>query len=202
MRIRYRSVLLNASLVVLFAAFAYANFARWQDTGRPVGLGAVLLEGFTALLFVFRRSPQVTSGRALAWLAAPVGSFAMLLARPVAHPNEGPFGVFQLSQLLGFAVAIAALGTLGRSFGIVAANRGIKTGGLYGVVRHPAYLGYALSYLGYVCENPSLRNMTLLAVSSGAQLVRIDEEERMLARDSAYERYRARVRYRLIPRLY
>jgi protein-S-isoprenylcysteine O-methyltransferase Ste14 len=200
--IRYRTVFLNASLVVLFAAFAYANFARWQDTGRPVGLGAVLLEGFTALLFVFRRSPHATSGRALAWVAAPVGSFAMLLARPVAHPNEGPFGTFQLSQLLGFAIAIAALGALGRSFGIVAANRGIKTGGLYAVVRHPAYLGYAFSYLGYVCENPSMRNLTLLAVSSAGQLVRIGEEERMLARDSAYERYRTRVRYRLIPRLY
>jgi len=201
-RVRYRSVFLNASLVVLFGAFAYANFARWQDTGRPVGLGAVLLEGFTALLFVFRRSPDATSGRALAWVAAPVGSFAMLLARPVGHPSEGLFGIFQVSQLVGFAIAFAALGALGRSFGVVAANRGIKTSGLYAVVRHPAYLGYALSYLGYVCESPSLRNMALLAVSSGAQLVRIGEEERMLARDTAYERYRTRVRYRLIPRLY
>ncbi len=200
--VRWRSVLLSTMLVVLFVAFAYANFARWRDTGRPVGLGAVLLEGFTALLFVFRRPPLMTSGRLRAWVAAPLGAFAMLLARPVAHPFEGFFISFQIVQLVGFAVVLAALGTLGRSFGVVAANRGVKTGGLYARVRHPAYAGYFVSYLGYVCENPSGRNFALLMVATCAQLVRIGEEEQMLAGDAAYEAYRRRVRHRLVPHLY
>ena len=200
--IRRRSLLLNSLLVVLFLGFAYANLARWLETGRPVGLGAVLLEGFTAFLFLARRSPQATSHRPLAWMAASLGAFTMLGARPVADPHAGPFALLEIVQLLGFGVVIIALGTLGRSFGIVAANRGIKTQGLYGFVRHPAYTGYFVSYLGYVAENPSARNGILLAVATGAQVVRMSEEERMLRADRDYREYLSRVPRRLVPYVY
>jgi protein-S-isoprenylcysteine O-methyltransferase Ste14 len=197
-----RRTLLNAFLVVLFLGFAYANFLRWQETGRPVGLGVVLLEAFTAFLFLFRRPPHATSERPLAWISAFLGAFTMLAARPVAHPDYGPFAAFEVLQLVGFGIAIVALGTLGRSFGVVAANRGIKTHGLYSLVRHPAYSGYLVSYIGYVAENGSLRNMVLLAAATGAQVVRMSEEERMLGRDDGYRAYVARVRRRLIPHVY
>ncbi|HEY6836069.1 MAG TPA: methyltransferase [Gaiellaceae bacterium] len=202
MTVEARRILLKASLVVLFLGFAYANFARWHETGRPVGLGAVLLEAFTAFLFVVRRPPLITSARPLAWISASLGAFAMLAARPVAVPNPGPFAIFELVQLAGFAIVLVALGALGRSFGIVAANRGVKTAGLYSLVRHPAYTGYLISYLGYVAENPSHRNLLLLVVSTGAQLVRIGEEERTLSVDHAYRAYLARVPRRLIPFVY
>jgi protein-S-isoprenylcysteine O-methyltransferase Ste14 len=95
-----------------------------------------------------------------------------------------------------------SLGTLGRSFGIVAANRGVKTRGPYRFVRHPAYVGYFISYLGYVAENPSAVNVGLLCLSTAFQLVRIREEEQLLSGDASYQSYRATVRYRLIPRVY
>jgi protein-S-isoprenylcysteine O-methyltransferase Ste14 len=202
MTIGARRIVLKTALVVLFLAFAYANLARWHDTGRPVGLGATLLEAFTAFLFVVRRPPLATSARPLAWISASLGAFAMLGARPVAHPNAGPFAAFELVQLAGFAIVLVALGALGRSFGIVAANRGVKTAGLYAFVRHPAYTGYLVSYLGYVAENGSLQNVILLVVGTAAQLVRISEEERMLSFDEAYRAYLERVRRRLIPYLY
>lgn len=199
---RRGSLLLDASLVVLFLGFSYANLVRWEQTGRPVGLGAVLLEAFTASLFFIRRSPLATSGRPLAWISALLGAFAMLGARPVAHPDAGPLAVLEVVQLVGFGIVLVALGALGRSFGIVASNRGIKTNGLYSLVRHPAYSGYLVSYLGYIAENGSLRNVLLLLVGTAAQLVRISEEERMLGLDAAYRPYLARVRRRLIPYLY
>jgi protein-S-isoprenylcysteine O-methyltransferase Ste14 len=199
---RRRSLLLNALLVALFLGFAYANLNRWHETGRPVGLGAVLLEGFTAVLFIARRTPLATSRRPLAWIAALLGAFTMLAARPVSSPDAGPLAVFEIVQLVGFGIVIVALGTLGRSFGIVAANRGVKTRGLYGFVRHPAYSGYLVSYLGYVAENATVRNLLLLVVATGAQLVRMGEEERMLRDDSAYREYLARVPHRLVPYVY
>jgi protein-S-isoprenylcysteine O-methyltransferase Ste14 len=202
MSLAARRIFLQAVLVALFLGFAYANFARWHDTGKPVGLGATLLEAFTAFLFVIRRPPLATSGRALAWASAVVGAFAMLGARPVAHPDAGPFAAMELVQLAGFAIVLVALGALGRSFGIVAANRGVKTAGLYSFVRHPAYTGYLVSYLGYVGENPSLRNVILLVAGTAGQVVRISEEERMLSFDEAYRTYLARVRRRLIPYVY
>jgi protein-S-isoprenylcysteine O-methyltransferase Ste14 len=190
----------QAGLVALFAAFAYANFNHWRTTGRPSGLGTTALEGWAAFLFLVRRPPREVSLSRLAWVAAPIGSFAMLFARP--HGGGLTPAVAEALQLAGLVLALASLGVLGRSFGLVAANRGVKTAGPYGLVRHPAYAGYLVTYSAYVAENPSLRNVALLAVSTFFQLVRIREEERLLTRDESYERYRARVRYRLIPLLY
>jgi protein-S-isoprenylcysteine O-methyltransferase Ste14 len=187
-------------LVALFATFAYANFAHWRSTGRPSGLGTTILEGWAAVLFLVRRRPTAVSPRGVAWIAAPIGSFAMLVGRP--HGGGLSPVVCEGLQLAGLVLALVSLGMLGRSFGLVAANRGVKTGGPYGFVRHPAYAGYLVTYLGYVAENHSLRNVGLFCVSTAFQVVRINEEELLLARDSVYKRYRERVRYRLIPRLY
>lgn len=200
MRGHAASVLSRALLVTLFAAFAWANFHRWRTTGEPSGLGTTLLEGWVAVLFLIRRPTLQVSSRRLAWVAAPIGSFAMLLARPA------PGGIPQLPaealQLLGVAVALLSLGTLGRSFGLVAANRGVKTGGPYALVRHPAYTGYLIAYAAYCAENPSLRNIALLVASTAFQLVRIREEEQVLSADDGYREYRRRVRFRLVPYLY
>ncbi len=200
MRVRLVSLLSRALLVTLFAGFAWANFHRWRATGEPSGLGTTLLEGWVAALFLVRWPTAQVSSRRLAGLAAPVGSFAMLLARPASG------GLPQLPcealQLAGVAVALLSLGTLGRSFGIVAANRGVKTQGPYRLVRHPAYSGYLISYVAYVAENPSVVNMLLLLVGTAAQILRMEEEERVLVGDPAYSTYLARVPRRLVPFVY
>ncbi|HEX6663507.1 MAG TPA: methyltransferase [Gaiellaceae bacterium] len=197
---RLGSLLSRAALVFLFVFFAWANFAHWRSTGKPSGLGTTFLEGWAAVLFLLRRTPDQLSLRPLAWVAAPIGSFAMLLARP--HAGGLPHLFCELLQLAGVLLALVSLATLGRSFGLVAANRGVKTHGPYRLVRHPAYTGYLVSYVGYVLENPAPANVALLIISTAFQLLRISEEERLLVRDSAYARYRASVRYRLVPLVY
>ena len=199
-RSRIGSLLATTLLFALFLAFAWANFHHWRQTGRPSGIGATVLEAWVAVLFIARRPAAQVSRSRLAWIAAPIGSFAMLLARPE------PAGLTQLPcealQLLGVVVALVSLGTLGRSFGLVAANRGIKTDGPYGLIRHPAYTGYLVAYLGYVAENPSLRNVALLGLSTLFQLVRIGEEEQVLHGDEHYRAYARRVRFRVVPYVY
>jgi protein-S-isoprenylcysteine O-methyltransferase Ste14 len=163
-------------------------------------LGTTVLEAWTAALFLTRRQTLDVSRRWQAWLAAPVGSFAMLLARPAESGFPRIPG--QTIQLVGTAIALLSLTALGRSFGVVAANRGVKTAGLYRFVRHPAYAGYMLSYTGYVLENLSAVNACLLLLTLTAQVCRIREEERVLGADERYDVYRRRVRYRLIPHVY
>ena len=187
-------------LIALYLAFAMANFAHWRVTGRPSGLGVTMLEAWVAVMFLIRRPTKQVSRTVMAWVAAPIGSFAMLLARP-----EGgglPQVPCEALQLVGVAVALVSLGMLGRSFGLVAANRGIKTRGPYGLVRHPVYAGYLITYLGYIAENPSLRNIALLCISTAFQLVRVGEEERVLSADAHYRTYRRAVRFRLMPFVY
>jgi protein-S-isoprenylcysteine O-methyltransferase Ste14 len=197
----YRRYATNAVLVVLFSLFAWANLSASWRSGAPRGIGLTVLEGFTAVLFLFRREPAAVSGRFMAWVAAPVGTFAMLLARPGGVPGA-PHLVAELIQLVGIVVAIVSLGVLGRSFGLVAAHRGLRTGGPYRFVRHPAYLGYLIAWLGYVAENPSTRNLIVLALGMSVQVVRMHEEERLLEDDPDYRHYKLRVPSRLIPYVY
>lgn len=75
----------------------------------------------------------------------------------------------------------------------------LETRGVYGLVRHPVYFGWVLFVFGV----PDMNGTRLLfAVVSTAYLVAaIPFEERSLAAvfGAAYDRYRAAVRWRLIP---
>lgn len=197
---RVGRVLSRAALIALFTGFAWANFAHWRSTGRPSGLGVTIVEAWVAVLFLIRRPTDQVSRNTLSWIAAPIGTFAMLLARP--DGGGLPELPCEALQLIGVAVALISLGILGRSFGLVAANRGIKTRGTYALVRHPVYTGYLITYLGYVAENPSVRNLALFCLGTAFQLVRISEEERVLSRDEGYRAYRGTVRFRLVPHVY
>ena len=137
---RFGRVMSSAALVCLFLLFAAANFSHWRSTGAPSGLGLMVLEAWVAALFIVRRQTVELSRRRLAWIAAPIGSFAMLLARP---GGDGlPQVLCEVVQLSGLLVAFLSLATLGRSFGIAAAYRGVKTRGPYRFVRHPTTWAY------------------------------------------------------------
>ncbi len=192
----------NAVLASALLLFAWAHFMSWRASGRPTGLGVMVQESVAAVLVMTRHRTARAARDPLAWLATTIGTFGMLAARPALSPLAGLQGVWMALQLFGVVVAVLGLLFLGRSFGLVAAHRGIKTSGPYRVVRHPVYAGYLLAHLGYLLENPSLRNAALLVVVWSCQLLRIHQEERFLASDPAYLAYRARVRWRLLPFLY
>ena len=79
-------------------------------------------------------------------------------------------------MLLGLLVQIAAKLALWRSFGVVPANRGVKTRGPYRLLRHPMYAGYTLTHIGFLIGFPSLSNTLLyasvLALNVGAHPAR------------------------------
>ncbi len=186
-------------LAALWLSFAITNLHEWPKQHRPVGLGIMLLQFMFAVLFFARRKPWVTSRAPLAWVSTMGGAFAMLAARPTSHAVFGLEPLYAGLQLGGAIAAAYTLAALGRSFGLVAANRGIRTGGPYSLVRHPLYLCYVATDLGYVLENPALRNVLLLGLSWLCQVIRIRTEEDCLRADPTYVRYCERVRYRLVP---
>jgi protein-S-isoprenylcysteine O-methyltransferase Ste14 len=105
-------------------------------------------------------------------------------------------------QLAGLAVCVMSLLALGRSFGFVAADRGLVTRGPYAVVRHPVYASYLLIQSGYLLQSISLRNALVMVLASGCNAGRALMEERLLARSPAYGAYRRRVLWRLVPGLW
>ncbi len=82
------------------------------------------------------------------------------------------------------------------------ANRGIVSTGLYGLVRHPIYLGYLITHAGFLLAHPTPWNFGVLVVSDLALMTRAICEEETLARADEYRAYQQRVRWRVVPGLF
>jgi len=176
-------------------------FLAFLVTRHPAHFLLMISEGLVVALLLIRRPSQEIAKTPFAWMVAGIGTFGPLLVTPT-DVSLLPWSIMIWLNLIGTLIAIAAKGSLGRSFGIVAANRGIKVGGLYQLVRHPMYAGYFLTHVGYLLSSFSVNNLVLYSVIWCAMLYRIREEEVILSKDPEYEYYAHSTRYRLIPGFY
>lgn len=157
----------------------------------------VLSEGLVVVLLLVRKPTDRISVNGLDWMVAAGGTFAVLLVGKGGTPIYAPFGAFLI--LTGLVVHVGAKLSLRRSFGVVAANRGIKIGGFYRLVRHPMYAGYMLTHIGYLFVAPSAWNLAVYAGAWAFLIARIYAEERVLSEDPEYREFKSRVRFRLLP---
>jgi protein-S-isoprenylcysteine O-methyltransferase Ste14/uncharacterized membrane protein (UPF0127 family) len=196
------AALANLGLAVLYVFFATAHFTYARRTGQwTTALPIVGLESMIVVLALVRRRSVATTARPLDWVIGLFGAFLPLLMRPT-ETRGGLAWLGQPVQAIGLVVTVAAVACLGRSFGLVAADRGIKTGGLYRLVRHPLYAGYLIGYVGYTAVFTSLHNLLITGGSIVALNARAVIEERFLKRDPAYRDYADHVPWRLVPWLY
>lgn len=195
-------VAVNLAGAVIAGTFALASLQFFLHTHRLIGGLFVIEQIWFVLAFLVRRPPRAVSHQARSWLVAFAGTFGGLLLRPGgAHPPWGVQAGFGL-QLVGLVIAITSLAALGRSFGFVAADRGLRGGGPYAVVRHPMYASYLLIQSGYVLQSQSLRNIAVVAFVTACNIGRALAEEKLLGTSPAYLAYTERVRWRLIPRVW
>lgn len=181
--------------------FAIASLAFWNNflqTGKWTSLFWMVSEGVVVVLLVFRRPSRAVTRNPWDWLAGVAGSFLVLLVRPTGE-SVAPDAVGFALQLFGTGFQLYGKVVLGRSFGIVAANRGVVSSGPYRLVRHPIYLGYLVTHAGFLLTNMSGRNVAIYAAAYVFQFARIHAEERILAQDGEYREYLRCVKYRLIP---
>jgi protein-S-isoprenylcysteine O-methyltransferase Ste14 len=192
----------NAALSILFLLFALATFKSWQQTHRPNGIAVCVYSLVVCVCFLVRRPPISTAARGWLWLIAIVGSCSTLALRP-GDTQANALGDIGLAIEVGGTVLNAIfIFTLGRAFGVVPANCGIRLRGVYRVVRHPVYAAEGLIVLGYLLENPRAWNMLVAVAALAVQLTRIRLEEAHLRRDPRYLAYAQHVRWRLLPGVY
>jgi protein-S-isoprenylcysteine O-methyltransferase Ste14/uncharacterized membrane protein (UPF0127 family) len=201
-RIDVAVILGNVALAAIFGLFAGSqvgaavNNGQWATT-MPIALQETLL----VVLFLTRRRCFATSDRPLDWIVGVTGTVLPLFMRPDAV--RGPLNwLGEPLQFVGVAAAVVALSFLGRSFGVVAANRGVKTSGLYRIVRHPTYAGYMVSYVGYVMCYPTSANVLVAVATLFAFNARAIFEERLLRRDPCYRAYQLGTPWRFVPYVY
>jgi len=104
-------------------------------------------------------------------------------------------------QLFGMSLQVAGMLSLNRSIGFVAANRGVRTSGMYRFVRHPLYFSYCVSFMGFLINHFTAHNLIVYLTMVSMLFLRILAEERLLSRCPEYQAYKKQVRYRLIPGL-
>jgi protein-S-isoprenylcysteine O-methyltransferase Ste14 len=131
--------------------------------------------------------------------AYPYGQLVYLRWVPGDAPwPEGGLVLVAIAACL----SLASLLGLGRLFGVRPALRGLATKGPYRVIRHPMYLAYMVSDFGYNLQEWNWGTALMVLVGWAALVYRIYAEERILADDSGWAAYAARVRSRLIPGLW
>lgn len=156
----------------------------------------VIIYTHVVLLFMLRRD----AARVGTWIEGVIalgGTFAVSFLRgPELTETQLVPSLIQIVALLGWAWALF---TLGRSFGVVPADRGLVSHGPYRLVRHPIYAFEALFFATYFYLSPSLYNAVILVIANLLQVVRILREEMII---EGYGEYRAKVRWRIIPRIW
>ena len=177
---------------------------RVYTASNPLAPLIMVSETAVVIFVLLRRPTQAISLRLGDWLLAITATFTPLLIQPTDTPAVLhaliPLGVGL--ALVGNAVQLAAKLFLRRSFGIAPANRGIKTGGMYKIVRHPMYAGYLLVHIGILILMPTVLNFVIYAISWSAQIPRLLAEERLLSEDPGYRAFCTKTRWRLIPGIF
>jgi protein-S-isoprenylcysteine O-methyltransferase Ste14 len=173
------------------------EWGEW-DAILPVRLGLSLLQWGIGLLFMLRPAAVEQGNLQALVLSLPSFLLSGLIYR-LSWPLEGwPLGA---RVLFGVAVVWVALSfwSLRGSFAIFPARREIVRAGLYGWVRHPAYLGELL--MAGACIWAAFSWQAGLCGLALAPLVglRIMQEEALLRHDVHYLFYMERTRWRLVP---
>jgi protein-S-isoprenylcysteine O-methyltransferase Ste14 len=201
-RVMLLDVVERAVVTLIFARFAVVMLTAPAGTAGILNLFLLVSESLAFFLILTRRQPTARSDTTVDWLLGVSGAVLPLLVLPTAVDALIPEQLSGAIMLMGLYVQISAKVILGRSFGLIAANRGVKVQGPYRIVRHPMYAGYTIIHIGFLLAFPSLWNLVLYATAFAIQIARVFREERLLSQDQSYRDYSARVRYRFIPKIF
>ncbi len=196
--------LLRAFALLIMGILVLRWGQAWlEDQSRWTVLLLLISEGYTlVLILIARRAIQ----RDLSPMAILVTVYAVCYAALLDPQNVTKLAPEWLgSVLLGLSMVwhFSAKVVLGRSFGLLPAQRGLVMTGPYRLIRHPIYFGYLIGHIGMLLVNFSLQNALIITALYIAQVIRIQREESILVKnDSGYADYQQRVRWRLIPFIY
>jgi protein-S-isoprenylcysteine O-methyltransferase Ste14 len=192
----------RAVVCVLFGRLCINLFEQFLRTGHVTGLLLLTSEALVVILTLVQRRARKTDRTLIARVSTLLSVGGPVLLRAAD-------GAALVSDLLtatvtaiGLSFVIAGKVTLGRSFGIVPANRGVIVRGPYNWVRHPIYMGYVISHIGFLAANATVHNAALILMADTALVIRALCEERLLGNDATYQTYCRRVGWHLLPGVY
>jgi protein-S-isoprenylcysteine O-methyltransferase Ste14 len=184
---------------VLFVLLSMNLVHDFVATRRVTGLLLLVSEALVVILVVFRRPARQVDRTTTARLVTAISMAGPPLLRAGAETALLPDMVTACVSCIGLAIVITAKLTLGRSFGLVPANRGVVVSGPYEFMRHPIYAGYVISHAAFLAAHPTVMNISLVVVADVVLVLRALLEERTLIGDEEYRSYCERVSWHVIP---
>jgi protein-S-isoprenylcysteine O-methyltransferase Ste14 len=186
-------------IVTLFSFMAMRIAADAAATGHATGILLLVSEALVVALTIIRRPAASVDRTFKARVLTTVAAFGPPLVRPDSVAGVISDSFTMSLSAVGLIVVVLGKLSLGRSFGLVPANRGVVSTGVYRFVRHPIYLGYLITHVGFLLANPAVWNLVLLAAADLALMLRARCEEQTLSADPAYRDYMRRVLWRVVP---
>lgn len=199
---RLTDLMARAVVVCLFSMMAIRFGTDFLKTGRVTGLLLLVSEMLVVVLTMMRRSAATMDRSMRARVLTGVSMLGPSFLKPASVIALMPQLATVAISAVGLGIVIAGKVTLGRSFGLMPANRGIVSSGVYRLVRHPIYMGYLITHAAYIAAMPSAWNIAALVAADVALLARAVCEEQTLARDPRYREYQQTVRWRVCPGLF
>ena len=140
--------------------------------------------------------------------ATIVAVVAVLVVSALDHRlgwSHVPTSVVVLGNILvALGLGIAQVVVLQNSYAAatitVETDQKVVTTGLYGLVRHPMYVGALIMMIGTALALGSYWGLLAVALALPVLAARIDDEEKMLRQElDGYDEYTQKVHYRLVP---
>lgn len=182
----------------LFLAFSMLPKLT-SGEARPSGYMLFAVNTLVAVLFLTRRKEIRVTESARDRLVTTVCILMSFSLRPDSGASMIS-GLWESVLLtLSLALIFAAYLSLGRSFGLIPADRGVKVKGMYQWVRHPLYGAEMLFFISFLLANFTARNAVFTIGIFLSLHMRAMAEERLLALDPVYEEFCRRIRKRYIP---
>lgn len=196
------TVTVRALVVATFSIFLFRIYSAWKHTQDVTLILLAAGETITIGIYAFSRRSKQVSFDFISICSTVCATFYFLLV--ILDHGTATISSFAGNgiQMAGIFWQIFSKISLGRSFGLLPANRGVVSGGAYKLVRHPIYLGYLIAHIGFLLASFSWRNLALYSALYFFQVLRILREEKLLKRDPEYRFYMEKTRYRLIPGLF
>jgi protein-S-isoprenylcysteine O-methyltransferase Ste14 len=198
-REKLSDLLARATIVSLFTLLSVNILADFMRTGRVTGLLLLAGESLVVVLTIARRRARVVDRSAVAAIMTTVSLIGPPLVRAGDTAPLAADAVTVMLSALGLGLVVIGKITLGRSFGLVPANRGVVVRGPYSLVRHPIYTGYLITHIAFLMAQPTRWNACVFLLADIALVLRALMEERVLSADFEYQQYCRRVGWHLVP---
>ena len=115
----------RAMIVVFFAMMSMNLLQEFLRTGHVTGLLLLVSESMVVVLTVARRRAAFVDSSAKAATVTMVSLSAPFMLRTADNAALAPDTLTMLISAVGLIIVVASKITLGRSFGLVPANRGV-----------------------------------------------------------------------------